>query len=150
MKLTDLKPLDMYNRLSKLPLGKQLFTKFVCMQAPYFASISPLITELRPNYAEVTLRKHRAVTNHLNTVHAIAMCNMAEIAGGMMTEVTVPPTHRWIPTGMTVKYLKKAETDLTAIATPVEPMNTSQPSEFHTNVSVIDRNGEPVFHAVSA
>lgn len=48
------------------------------------------------------------------------MCNMAELAGGTMTEVTVPSTHRWIPKGMTVEYLKKAETDLIAVATPVE------------------------------
>lgn len=34
------------------------------------------------------------------------MCNMAELAGGTMTEVTVPSTHRWIPKGMTVEYLK--------------------------------------------
>jgi len=56
------------------------------------------------------------VLNHIGTVHAIAMCNMAELAGGTMTEVTVPATHRWIPKGMTVEYLKKAETDLIAIA----------------------------------
>jgi hypothetical protein len=32
---------------------------------------------------------------------------MAELAGGTMTEVTVPTSHRWIPKGMTVEYLKK-------------------------------------------
>lgn len=37
------------------------------------------------------------------------MCNMAELAGGTMTEVTVPSTHRWIPKGMTVEYLKKRQ-----------------------------------------
>lgn len=50
--------------------------------------------------------------NHIGTVHAIAMCNMAELAGGTMTEVTVPSTHRWIPKGMTVEYLKRQKQTL--------------------------------------
>jgi Domain of unknown function (DUF4442) len=45
---------------------------------------------------------------------------MAELAGGTMTDATVPNTHRWIPKGMQVEYLKKANTDLVAIATPVQ------------------------------
>lgn len=34
-----------------------------------------------------------------------------------MTEVTVSSTHRWIPKGMTVEYLKKAKTNLVVIST---------------------------------
>ena len=56
------------------------------------------------------------MTNHLGTVHAIAMCNLAELAAGTMMEATLPPTHRWIPKGMTVNYLKPAETGVTATA----------------------------------
>jgi hypothetical protein len=44
------------------------------------------------------------VYNHLHTVHAIASCNAAEIAMGMMMEATVPTSHRWIPKAMTVRY----------------------------------------------
>ena len=44
------------------------------------------------------------------------MCNMAELAAGIMSEATVPASHRWIPKGMTVEYLKKAGTDLRAVA----------------------------------
>ena len=45
------------------------------------------------------------------------MCNMAELAGGMATEVTIPADARWIPVGMTVEYLRKARGDLRAVAT---------------------------------
>jgi hypothetical protein len=48
------------------------------------------------------------VHNHLHTVHAIASCNAAEMAMGMLMEATVPTTHRWIPKAMTVQYLQKA------------------------------------------
>jgi hypothetical protein len=54
-----------------------------------------------------------------------------------MTEVTVPTSHRWIPKGMTVEYLKKAETDLIAIATPVEAdYDWDKAGEYLVNVDV--------------
>ena len=96
--------LDIWNKTSALPAGKWTFTRMLCLKAPYFASISPLFEELKPNYCKISIKKKRSVLNHLGTVHAIAMCNMAELAGGTMTEVTVPSTHRWIPKGMTVEY----------------------------------------------
>jgi acyl-coenzyme A thioesterase PaaI-like protein len=111
----DLSILGIYQKLSSIPLGKQFFTRAVCLKAPYFSSINPLIHDLRPGRCEVHAPNRRAV-NHLGTFHAIAMCNMAEIAGGMLTEVTIPRGHRWIPKGMTVEYLAKARTDLRAVA----------------------------------
>lgn len=66
-----------------------------------------MFEDLKPGYCAVSIKKHRAVLNHLGTVHAIAMCNMAELAGGTMTDATVPKTHRWIPKGMQVEYVKK-------------------------------------------
>ena len=76
------------------------------------------------------------------------MCNMAELAGGTMTEVTVPSTHRWIPKGMTVEYLKKAETDLVAIATPVDiNYDWEKAGESLVNVAVLDLNNDKVLHA---
>ncbi len=34
----------------------------------------------------------------------------------MVTEVTIPTSMRWISRGMTIEYLRKAETDVTATA----------------------------------
>ena len=66
-----------------------------------------------------------------------------------MTDVTVPSTHRWIPKGMTVEYLKKAETDLIAIATPVERnFQWNQGSDYLVNVEVKDTQNNLVFKAV--
>jgi len=107
--------LKLWNRFKNKPAGKWTFSKLLCLKAPYFSSISPVFERLETNCAEINIKKHRAVLNHIGTVHAIAMCNMAELAGGTMTDVTVPSTHRWIPKGMTVEYLKKAETDLIAM-----------------------------------
>ena len=86
--------------------------------------------------------------NHIGSVHAIAMCNMAELAGGTMTEVTVPATHRWIPKGMTVEYLKLAKSNLVAVATPRAPLDVSAAGEFLVDVDVRDRDDESVFTAL--
>lgn len=54
------------------------------------------------------MKKRRRITNHIGTVHAIAMCNLAELAAGTMTEVSIPESMRWLPKAMSVEYLRKA------------------------------------------
>jgi acyl-coenzyme A thioesterase PaaI-like protein len=104
-----------YQNFAKLPVvGKRVFSQFVSFQAPYFGSISPVFERLEPGFVEVSMKNRRAVHNHLGTVHAIAMCNLCEAAAGILIEATLPKTLRWIPRGMTTRYLKKAETDLRA------------------------------------
>lgn len=140
--------MSLWQRLSKMPGGKWGFSRLLCLKAPYFASIRPSFEELRAGYCEVHIKKRRSVLNHIGTVHAIAMCNMAELAGGTMTEVSIPSTHRWIPKGMTVKYLKKAETDLRAVAR-LDPLpRFDAASELPVTVNVMDASGQEVLSAV--
>nr|WP_299693037.1 hotdog fold domain-containing protein [Hydrocarboniphaga sp.] len=141
--------LSAWQRLSKLPFGARLFTRVVCMKAPYFASISPLFVELAPGHCVATVKKHRAITNHLGTVHAIALCNLAELVAGIMLEASVPPdTHRWIPKGMTVSYLKKVPTDVRAVARFATPPDyDDQGKEVPAAVTIYDTAGEAVFKA---
>ena len=89
----------------------------MCRKAPYFASIRPRFEELRAGYARVSMKKRRALENHIGTVHAIAMCNLAELAAGTMTEISIPASMRWLPKGMTVEYLKKSTGGVRAEAT---------------------------------
>lgn len=138
--------LSMYKKVTKLPAGNWIFSKAVCIVAPYFGSIKPRFDDLRPNYCQVTSKKRRSVQNHLGTVHAIAMCNMAELAGGMMTDVSIPKKARWIPAGMTVKYVKKAKTDLTAVADG-SGLDWTVNGNVVVPVIVKDTKGETVFTA---
>jgi acyl-coenzyme A thioesterase PaaI-like protein len=96
--------------------GKRIFSLAFTQKAPYFASIRPRMTELRPNYAELVIPKRRRVHNHLGTVHAIALCNGLEMAMGALAEATIPADKRWIPKGMEVSYTAKATSDITCIA----------------------------------
>lgn len=140
--------LAIWVRLAPLPGGRWLFSRLICLKAPYFASVRPRFIALRPGHCEVAIRKRRAVTNHLGTVHAIAMCNMAELAAGIMTEATVPPSHRWIPKGMTVEYLKKAGSNLRAVAQLDGVPDFGPAAELPVPVSVTEDSGEEVCRAV--
>jgi acyl-coenzyme A thioesterase PaaI-like protein len=104
--------LKIWARLSGTAAGRWLFSRLVCLRAPYFASIRPAFEVLEPGRAVARVKKRRAVTNHIGTVHAIAMANLCELVAGTMTEVAVPASMRWIPRGMKIQYLAKAETDI--------------------------------------
>lgn len=137
-----------YRKLSAKPLGKWLFSKLVCLKAPYFSSIKPRIIELRPNHGEALLRHRRAVTNHLGTVHAIALCNLAEFIGGLTCDVSIPKSMRWIPKGMRVEYLQKATGTLSAIATPAfAPEPRDEGYALPVDVLVSNKQGDAVFKA---
>lgn len=140
--------LALYRKFARWPGGRWLFTRAVCLKAPYFASISPLLTRLENGRCEATLRDHRRLHNHIGSVHAIALCNLAELAAGVMTDASLPRGMRWIPKGMTVAYLRKAQGPLRAVATPGIALVASDSGyELPVNVDILDASGERVFNA---
>jgi len=140
-----------YQRISRWPAGRWLFSRLVCWKAPYFASIAPRIELLEPGRGIATLAHRRRVTNHLGTVHAIALCNLAEFVGGLACDVSIPPSMRWIPKGMTVAYLRKAVGRMRAIATPAFPPRDAEAGyELPFEVVVEDPAGDVVFRATIA
>jgi acyl-coenzyme A thioesterase PaaI-like protein len=143
--------LSAYRTLSGKPGGKWLFSKLVCWKAPFFSSIAPRIEVLEPGRCVATIKHRRAVTNHIGTVHAIALCNLAELTGGLACDVSIPASMRWIPKGMTVGYLKKAVGSMRAVATPAfAPREAAQGYELPFEVVVENPAGEAVFKATIA
>lgn len=139
--------LTMFRRLGGSAPGRWLFSRIICWKAPYFGSIAPRIEILEPGRCVVRLRQRRAIQNHIGTVHAIAMCNAAELAAGLATDVTIPGSMRWIPKGMSVRYLKKALGVLTATARVDPVADDASARELHANVVVRDASDEIVFDA---
>ena len=127
-------------------MGNQDFSKAVTNFAPYFSTIAPTFVDLRPGYAEVTFANRREVHNHIGTVHAIALCNAAELAAGTMTTVSVPDGRQWIPVGMQVQYLAKAKTDMRVVADGVA-VDWQQTGNVEVPVDAFDSEGKKVFTA---
>jgi acyl-coenzyme A thioesterase PaaI-like protein len=139
--------LGLWQRCERLPFGRWIFTRFICFKAPYFGSISPLFAELRPGLARASMKRRRAVRNHIGTVHAIAMCNLAELVAGLVTEVTIPGAMRWLPKGMQVDYLKKAEGGVEATATIAE-IGEGPAREVPVTVEIRDATGATACRAL--
>lgn len=139
----------MWQRLSARPGGSRLFSLAAMARVPYFASVLPHVVRMEPGLAEVRVPKWVFVHNHLGTVHAIASCNAAEAAMGMLMEATVPVTHRWIPKSMSVAYLQKATTSLRAVAqlSPPDFGLLTEGVELVVPVRVLDEAGIEVVHA---
>ena len=137
---------SLWHSLADKPLGKALFSRIICWKAPYFSTIAPRFEELRPGYARVSMPKRRAVHNHIQTVHAIAICNLAELGAGTMMEASLPATMRWLPKGMSVQYLKKAESGLTAECTATD-IAEGPARDVVVSVDVKDVAGNVVAHA---
>ena len=112
-----------WHRLDWLPgpFGTRLFSVAAALKAPYFATVLPHVRVLEPGRCVVTAARWWWMRNHIGTFHAIAACNLAEVAMGMLAEASVPTTHRWIPKAMQARYLAKTSGGLTATAT-VDPL----------------------------
>jgi len=143
-----MKVLELYDRASRVPvLGRGAFSLAFGLKAPYFLTIQPTLVQLRPNHAEVRIRKWWGVQNHIGTVHVIAVANGLEMAMGALAEATIPPHLRWIPKGMELEYLALADSTITATA-DTDPADWTGPGEIAVRVEATRSDGTAVVRGV--
>jgi len=106
--------LDSWTKFSRLPAGKIIFSLLAGVQVPYTGSIGARVEELRPGYARISLRDRRKVRNHLKSIHAVALTNLAEMTGNLALMTAQGPDARWIITSFETRFLKKARGRITA------------------------------------
>jgi len=138
---------DLWNLLSGMPAGKAVFSRLVGRVAPYTGSIHATVTVLRAGYAEVQMPDRRAVRNHLDCVHAIALANLAELAGNVALMYSLPDDARFIVGGMDIAYTKKARGMITAVGESPIP-RTAGRAQYDVSVSLRDAGGDEVARAV--
>lgn len=134
---------DAWDRLSNLPGGKVLFSRLVGRMAPYTGTMGARVENLAKGHSEVTLRDRRAVRNHLKSVHAIALANLAELAGNGALAYSMPDDARFIVAGLTIDYVKKARGTITARCECPVP-TTNERHEYQVPVVLTDPSGDVV------
>jgi len=135
-----------WDRLSTLPAGTHLFSRFVGRAAPYTGTIDAHVAELRDGYARVVLRDRPAVRNHLRCVHAIALANLAGLCGNVAVAYALPDDARFIVAGMSIEYLKKARGTITAESRPPAIASGTR-AEYAVEVEMRDPAGTLVARA---
>lgn len=138
--------LSLYKQFTKYPMGNTLFSKALSFRAPYFSTIHPRVTELRSGHCTVEIKDRRSIRNHLGSIHAGALCTLAELTGGLAVEVTLPWNLRWIPKGMTVHYVRKARGRLVGRCS-VDPVALVL-GDINVPLEISNESGEAVLNAV--
>jgi acyl-coenzyme A thioesterase PaaI-like protein len=135
-------------RLSPLPAGKRVFSRMIGTLAPYTGTIDPLVLELEPGHARVQMEDRRRVRNHLRSVHAIALMNLAEVATGLAIGAGLDEDARGILSGLSIEYFKKARGRLVAEC-DCEVPTSNERREYEIVGLIRDREGDVVARATA-
>ena len=125
---------------------RSMWDRFSGRLVPYTGSIKPRVLELTATGARIELRDRRAVRNHLNSIHAIALANLAELSTGLPLAYAVQPRGRAILLSLNVEFLKKARGTLVGSSSFIAPDATHE-EDIEIPVEVRDGGGNVVARA---
>lgn len=134
---------DIWAMCQRQPLGKAVFSKLLAMRVPYSGTLGADIDELGDGHARVTLRDRRAVRNHLDSIHALALGNLGELTTGLALLHAIDGKAIGIVTRLEVDFLKKARGNLTSTCDGEIP-DLGTPSELILVAEIRDRAGDVV------
>ena len=132
-----------WQRFSNKPGGKWLFSRIIGFTVPYTGSIAANLVSFEPGHGKITLRERRKISNHLRSVHAIALANLSEMVTGLTLLNSLPDDTRGILTSMQIYYHKKARGLLTAECVCDIPENNAD-RETQVSGEIKDEAGEVV------
>ena len=139
--------LKQWRSFCRLPLGRRLFNLLIGITVPYAGSIAPQVMELSPGQARAQMADRRRVRNHLRSLHAVALTNLAELTGNLALMSRQPAKGtRWIVTGFQTEFMKKARGTITADCSLPE-LDWSATQDLDARVELRDTAGDLVMIA---
>jgi acyl-coenzyme A thioesterase PaaI-like protein len=138
--------LRLWRRLRPLPCGPWLFARIFGWLVPYSGSVRPRILVLEPGHAEIEIHDRRANRQHLGSIHAVALLNVAEQASGLALLTGLPDGIRGIVTNISMQYLRKARGTIRSTCHVTAPVVTHD-MEFDVTADCLNQAGEVVARA---
>ncbi len=135
-----------WDQLKDQPGGKEIFSQAIGRMAPYSGTISPLVIDLSEGFCRIQMEDRPEVQNHLNSIHAIALVNLAEMTSGLAMLYSAPKDARSIITGLSIEYSKKARGRITSECRCQAP-KTNQRREYDFDVVLRDEQADEVARA---
>lgn len=105
---------EAWDKLAKVPKGNILYSQLLGRLVPYSGTIPVVVEALGETHATLRMRDTPRVRNHLNSIHAVALANLGELATGLALNYTLPPKARCILVSLRMDYVKKARGTLKA------------------------------------
>ena len=139
---------SLWRRLSGKPGGKAVFSFLFGRMAPYTGTLGARVEALEPGFCRVSLRDRRRVRNHLDSIHAMALANLAEAASGLAVVASLAPGVQGIVTVFTISYLKKARGRLVAECR-VNVAAVKEEREQPAEITITDSAGDVVARATA-
>jgi len=136
--------ITMWNRYGGSNLGRKFFSYVLGRTAPYSGSIKAEVLSLTPGSAQVALKDRHSVRNHLNSVHAIALANLGELASGLAMISAIPVDTRAIVVNLDIEYLKKARGRLIAEGSATPPVSITESVSSLALAEIRDADGDTV------
>jgi len=136
--------ITMWDRFGGSVLGRKLFSYILGRTAPYTGSIKAEVLSLTPGSVKVLLKDRRSVRNHLNSVHAIALANLGELASGLAMISAVPANTRAIVVNLDIEYIKKARGRLIAEGSATPPASITESINSLALAEIKDAEGDTV------
>ncbi len=132
-----------WNRAKDSGFRRRLFSRAIGRAARYTGTIGAQVEVLEAGRSMVTMKDRKAVRNHLQSVHAVALTNLIELTGSLSIIAALPPDTRMIPIRLETDFVKKGRGLMTAEGICEIPESNSE-AELPAEVTITDSEGDVV------